>query len=64
MVNIRIPVRDLEDPTEIWETLVKRLDLSASQIGWTAILTKFLNACPDSGEKIGQYIARLQGCQA
>ena len=63
MPNIQIHVRDLEDPSEIWETLLRRLDFTASQTGRAAILTKFVNARPASGEKIGAYIARLQGYQ-
>jgi len=63
MPNVQIHVRDLEDPSEIWQTLLRRLDFTASQTGRAAILTKFLNARPASGEKIGAYIARLQGYQ-
>jgi len=63
-IHIRIYVHDLKDPKEIWETLVKWLDFSASQTGRAAILTKFLNARPDSGEKIGLHVARLQSYQS
>jgi hypothetical protein len=63
MPNIQVHIRHLEDPKVIWETLHRRLDFTASQTGRAAILTKFLNARPNSGENIGEYIARLQNYQ-
>jgi hypothetical protein len=62
--NVQIHIRDLEDPKEIWDTLLTRLDFTASETGRAAILTKFLNTRPESGEKVGEYIARLQSYQA
>jgi hypothetical protein len=63
MPNIQVHIRHLEDPKVIWETLHRRLDFTASQTGRAAILTKFLNARPNTGENIGEYIARLQNYQ-
>jgi len=63
MSKIQVHIRHLEDPKVIWDTLQKRLDFTASQTGGAAILTKFINARPDSGETIGEYITRLQNYQ-
>ena len=63
MPNVEIHVRDLDDPKEIWDTLHRRLDFTASQAGRAAILTRFLNARPEPEEKVGAYIARLQTYQ-
>jgi len=63
MPNIQVHIRHLEDPKEIWDTLHRRLDFTASQTGRAAILTKFVNARPNAGESIGEYIARLQNYQ-
>jgi len=63
MPKIQVHIRHLEDPKEIWDTLHKRLDFTTSQTERRAILTKFINARPDSGETIGEYIVRLQNYQ-
>jgi len=63
MPNIQAHVRDLVDPKEIWDTLLKRLDFSASQTGRATILTRFLNTRPMTGEKVRDYIVQLQTYQ-
>jgi hypothetical protein len=48
--NSQVHIRHLEDPMVIWETLHRRLDITASHTRSAAILSKFLNARPASGE--------------
>jgi len=60
MPNIQAHIRDLVDPKEIWDTLLRRLDYSASQTRRATILTRFLNTRPMTGEKVRDYIVRLQ----
>jgi len=60
MPNVEIHVCDLDDPKEIWDTLLRRLDFTTSQTGRAAILTRFLNTLPEPEEKVVAYIARLQ----
>jgi len=64
MPNVQIHVRDLVDPKEIWDTLLRRLDFTASQTRRATILTRFLHTHPAPGEKVGDYITRLQTYQA
>jgi len=59
MPNIQIYIRDLADPREIWDTMLRRLDFMASETGRAAILTRFLNTRPEPEERVGAYIARL-----
>jgi len=63
MPNIQIHIRDLVDPKEIWDTLLRRLNYSALQTGRATILTRFLNTRPIIGEKVRDYIVRLQTYQ-
>jgi len=63
MPNIQVHIRDLVDPKEIWDTLLRRLNYSALQTGRATILTRFLNTRPIIGEKVRDYIVRLQTYQ-
>jgi len=58
-----IYVNGLSDPSEMWQILKERLDLTTSYIGRTAIVTQFQNARPTVGESISVYVARLQAFQ-
>ena len=56
-------VNGLTDPTEMWQILKERLDLTTSYIGRTSIVAQFQNARPIAGESISVYVARLQAFQ-
>jgi len=58
-----IYVNGLSDPSEMWQILKERLDLTTSYIGRTAIVAQFQNARPITGESISVYVARLQAFQ-
>ena len=62
--TIRLHVIDMDDPSEIWQTLAERLDFTKTQVGRDAVLNKFMSARPETGEGIGGYIARLRSYQA
>jgi len=58
-----IYVNGLSDPSEMWQILKERLDLTTSYIGRTAIVAQFQNVRPTVGESISVYVARLQAFQ-
>lgn len=57
---IKIYIRDMEDPTEIWNTLKEKLDTASSRAGQLALAHTFGNLRPlNSDTSISQYITRL-----
>ena len=54
---------DVSDPSEMWQILKERLDLTTSYFGRTAIVAQFQNARPTVGESISVYVTRLQAFQ-
>jgi len=58
--EVVIYINGLSNPRETWQTLNEGLDSTTSYIGRAAIITKFQNALPITGESIGVYVVRLQ----
>jgi len=58
-----IYLNGLFNPSEMWQILKERLDLTTLYIGRTAIVVQFQNAQPTVGECISVYVARLQAFQ-
>jgi len=56
-------INGLSDPSEMWQILKERHDLTTSYIGRTAIVAQFQNARPITGESISVYVAQLQVLQ-
>jgi hypothetical protein len=50
--EVAIYINGLLDPREMWETLKERLDSTTSYIGRVAMVTKFQNARPATGESM------------